>query len=366
MKRISLLPAALLFMAASAIAQPYVGPANTTDPIDQLAGYSITPAADGYYFAWSENGRIHLARLDATLHNASASAPPIELPLYSATPTASSPAIATNGTSVLVTWVENVNGLPATTYVGVAADLSGVASTPRLLDFGVPAPHVQFVDGAYLVQSQWLYRIGNDFAIASSRPPLTPAAPVALNARGSLASISYTETILCWGYTNNPYCPHVRNYTISTEGFSLSASAKWTPFDGPAPAPPTVWPNGDAFLAVIPQSANTADVISFSGAGELAHWFLDGLTTDYSVAGNGSDVLVVSTSNPNAISPIVGTFLHADGTQTPRFTIGTGTKPSVVAASGGAFVVTNETDFSHPEISGRIVRVAPPRRRGAR
>src|SRR6476646_5541157 len=94
--------AALLF-SVSALAQPVVGPEITSAPIANLDDYAIAPQRDAFVFAWTAAGRVYAGHLDATLH---LTAPPLQLPLADPLAAAATPAITTNGTSVLVAWHE--------------------------------------------------------------------------------------------------------------------------------------------------------------------------------------------------------------------------------------------------------------------
>src|ERR1043165_3131993 len=87
----------LLFALFLTVAGPEISiPAH--DPGD----LALVPLRDGFVMAWSDGPRIYTERLDANLQAAGS---PFSFPLV-APGSVSSLALASNGTSVLITWHE--------------------------------------------------------------------------------------------------------------------------------------------------------------------------------------------------------------------------------------------------------------------
>src|ERR1700756_4689438 len=106
---------AFLF-AATAAAQPVVGPEVISSPIEALDDFAVAPEHDGFVLAWTAAGHLYTGHLDSTLH---LTGTPLLVPLVDPRTAAVTPAIASDGTSVMVAWHERHVGWAEFTYVAI-------------------------------------------------------------------------------------------------------------------------------------------------------------------------------------------------------------------------------------------------------
>jgi hypothetical protein len=360
---------ALLLGAMAAAAQPIGSAEITTAPIAKFGGYALGVDGTGFVYAWIEEDRVLVTRLDATLRNAPG-AVPVAIPAFSAGSTLSGPAVATNGRSILISWRETVpgGGLAQNVYAGVAHDLSAVLQLPKLLDFSPVTIGARYAAGRYVLVTQWLYEIDDQLAVEGSRPA---GAVSVMNETGDVATVALADNPECHGGWFG-YCVYHQTVTVTTPhgvtqltygGYSRAISG------GLALAP-----NGSRFaLGWYTQPAPGVQpeytFHDIDRPGNAPAWTLPTTTTDVAFAGNGSDIFVAwGTGTQSVASYIYGTILHVDGSQTPFGPVATaGQHPRVLAAPDHAFVLTYEIPAQQGTIiGGRVFRPAASRYRAVR
>ena len=147
-------------LATSAAAQPVVGPEVTSSPIANLDDYALAPQRDGFVFAWTAAGHLYASQLDPSLH---AVAAPFQLPLDDPAASATVPAIASDGTSVLIAWHERRAGYGELTYIALlSADARTLIKGPVTMNFTKDAPFLTSVGGKYVIYTGDLRYVLNE------------------------------------------------------------------------------------------------------------------------------------------------------------------------------------------------------------
>ncbi len=361
---------ALLF-SASALAQPVVGPEVTSAPLANLDDYAIAPQRDGFVFAWTAEGRLFAGHLDATLQ---LTAPPLQVPLYTPTGTASLPAIASNGTSVFVAWHEQVGRLGETAYMAVlSADAHALVKGPQQLNITKGGPLATSVNGKYVLYTGDLRYVYNENLDTLEGLFISRNLGAALSDNGTVATVSesggsFDCRQICFFSCGGPPQPCT---TSSTVTFRFGAATESISYAFLLPAnsrsqdpllalPPTVGPNGDSYAGLV-RLPDRTDVFTADPLRQITLPVI--VSGQTALAGNGNDVLLVWT-NPH----VTGILVRADGTVSSPFPIApAGFQPKVVSINSNDFAVLYRSDFGpQGSIAGRIITLQTPKRRGIR
>lgn len=361
-----------LFISVSALAQPVVGPEVTSAPLVNLDDYAIAPQRDGFVLAWTAEGRLFAGHLDASLH---ITAPPLELPLYTAAATASLPAIASNGTSVFVAWHELRVGISETAFMALlSADAQTLTQGPRMLNFTSGRPLATSLHGDYVLYTGDLRYVFNENLETLKGEFISRNLGAALSSEGDVATVSehasgsFDCRQICFFHCSGVPAPCPVTSTVTFQMGIVTNSSEYTfvvpsntlSHDPFLASPPLIAPNGDSYAGMV-QLPGRTDV--FTSAPFCQTTLPVIVTGQTAFAGNGSDVLLVWT-NPH----VNGIIIHADGTVAEPFTIAqAGFQPKVVSINSNEFAVLYRTDFGqHSSIEGRIVSLQTPKRRGIR
>jgi hypothetical protein len=352
---------AFLFVTTSVLAQPIA-------TIEKLGGYAIAPVRDGFVFAWSDEQHLYVTRLGAAFRPVSSSAKAIGLFSAGATPIPA--AIAVDGSSVLVVWQERFGGLTTNVYAILSQDLATVETPARLIDFSATAPVAGFDGTAYIIATDFLYRVHRDGSSALIQP-LPNHAIAALNAAGELATGESATNVTCTGAGPGWFtqCTRKDSIRIATGAFTKQLASSYPVYDEPVQQALTLGPHGRAFVALwrtreatYPRPVFVTHVLAFTNSQELASWQLDDVGSDFAIAGNGNDVLVVCGSGTLSFR-----VLHSDGTMTNAIMLAKGSKPKVIAVDAETFLVTYEVrEPNATSVAGKLVRFSPPRTRAVR
>ena len=365
---------AFFFIASAAFAQPVVGPEVSTPPLEGLGEASLAPQHDGFVLAWEQAGRIYAGHLDATLH---LTASPLQLPLFDAAATAILPAVASNGTSVLVVWHERRPGYDEWTYLALlSADAQTLLRGPKAVNFTKDAPLAMSVNGKYIVYTGDLRYRYNENLETESGDFIKHELAAALGPNGDVATVkesangSFSCFPVCFFHPCNsplPDCSVTATvvYTLpsrlSTSVYKFTIPANTALPDPFVSRPPLIAPNGESFVGLV-QLKNRTDISLFGNIGPFTLPVI--VAGDAALAGNGQDVLLVS-----SLQTMTGMIIHSDGTTSAPFQIAsTGYNPKVVAINSNEFVVLYRVNVNSQksELAGRIVRLQPGKQRGVR
>jgi hypothetical protein len=359
-----------LLLAASAAAQPVVGPEVTSAPLSNLDDYAIAPQRDGFVLAWTAEGRLFAGHLDATLH---ITAPPLTVPLFDPNATAALPAIASNGRSILVAWHERRAGYGETAFIALlTADGQRLVKGPNPVNITKDGPLATTVNGKYVVYTGDLRYVFNENLDTEEGTFISRNLGAALSENGEVATVNESATghfdcrQICFGRcTGTPQpCTGTSTVTFLFGGVPSVATYAFVippntftgdPFSS---SPPVVAANGDSYAGLVHLPDRT-DVFFSNPFGQIAvPTIVSGQTA---LAGNGDDVLLVWTSPHPA-----GTVVHRDGSVSDPFAIETfGYQPRVVNIDSNDFAVLYRIDAGGDQsvIAGRIVHLQTPKRR---
>jgi hypothetical protein len=362
-----------LLMTTAALAQPVVGPEVTTPPLTALGDISLAPQSGGFVVAWEQAGRIYAGHLDATLHLTGAL---LELPRVNPPTQASSPAIASNGTSVLVAWHERGLGYADSTSVAVlSADAQTLRRGPLSINLTTAAPLATSVNGKYIVYTGDLrYRYNENLDVEAGEF-IAHNRSAALGPNGDVATMKESTNGLscvpiCFGRPcqGGPVPDCIGTATVvfslpsrvSTSVYAFRIPGNTVLPDPFALHPPLIAPNGQSFVGLV-QLQEKTDIWLFGNIEQLTLPVL--VRGDTAVAGNGQDVLIVWNA-----PPLLGMIVHADGTSSATFPIASaGYLPKVIALSSNEFAVVYRTDVgTQSAFAGRIIRINPVKHRGIR
>lgn len=350
-----------LLIATSVAAQPVVGPEVRSAAIDGLGDVAVLPQGDGYLIAWSQRDQIHVGHLDATLHETDT---PFDVPLAPSA-TVSFVTLATTGKSILVAWKQQTPGSANSTYVAtLAPDARSIMASPQFVNATPYAPAAGPWNGRYLLVSGDESLVLTDKLETESIEAISPALSAVVSPRGERGTVSVTfQNFTCFCFCSAT-CSTKATYTFITPAVAKQVAVTYGT-SAPAKAPPVHDPivvaDGDHFLglAVMPQETDVFELIADRRG---TAWTLPLLPPPgiIALAGNGSDVLIVS----SIASYLKGTFLHSDGTASEPFVIAQYVdSPKVIASNSNEFVVLYRYDT---EIAGRVIRVQPGRQRAVR
>ncbi|HEX3580915.1 MAG TPA: hypothetical protein VH087_04075 [Thermoanaerobaculia bacterium] len=180
-----------LLLATSAVAQPVVGPEVASAPLPSLGDFAVAPQRDGFVIAWEQGGRIYAGQLDSSLHLTAA---PLELPVTDSRAVASSPAIASDGTTVLVAWHELM--ISETNAVALLTpDAQLLLRGPQQLNVSPKPPLATTSNGRYVVYSDELRYGFNDALERVSFDSIPRAMSAAISTTGDVATASEDDGV---------------------------------------------------------------------------------------------------------------------------------------------------------------------------
>lgn len=350
-----------LLLATSAGAQLVVGPEVLSTPIDRLGDIALAPQRGGFVVAWEAAGRIYAGHLDDALQ---ATGPILTLPLSDPQASATSPAIATNGSTVLVAWQEHHPDVNVVATLN--ADASVLLYGPHRLNSSVAPPVAGVADGTYVVYSNVEYRL-NDALESDSPAVIPPGMTAAISSEGTVATATQDQngafSCVNFGGWGGGDCNPSVNYTFWVPSGKIVKKDNLFVKQGGSfsSLPPIAGPNGSAFTALLRRSDKT-QVLLFDSAIRLTSTLPVTIMTPAAIAGNGSDILIVWTGQ--------GLILHSDGSVSQPFVIGPNSlgNPHVVAAGSNEFVVfyTVDTAPNQKAIAGRVIHLQLSKKRATR
>lgn len=367
-----------LLLAASVFAQPVVGPVVTSDPLDNLDDYVIAPQRDGFVLAWTSAGRLYAGRLDATLHLTS---PPLLLPLTQPGTNAATPAIASNGTSVLVAWHERRAGYAEFAFIALLSpDAQTLIKGPLPMNITKDGPLLTNAGGRYVIYTGDLRYVLNENLDVEEGQYIPRNKGAALAVGGNVATVnevvtsSYNCTQICWSFLG--HCafvpPPSSCVAASSVMFTFGSTSYTAAYETTVPpnvqlpdpfaaAPPIIAGNGESYVGLVHIPTRT-DVWFFSPFHAVT--LQTPALGDGAIGANGNDVLVVWTT-----PELTGTIVHEDGVVSPAFPIAaSASQPKVVAINSTEFLVLYKIDVDRQRsaIGGRIVQLPSAKRRGVR
>ena len=361
-----------LLLAASAAAQPVVGPEVRSAPIEAFGDVALLPEADGYVIASSQGHQISIGRLDATLHQTEAL---LAVPLSASSAIAPFVTLATTGRSILLVWKEQRPGYAESTYAAtLTGDARSLLASPRFINVSSYAPAAGVRNGRYVLVSGDESLLLTDELETESIQAISAPLSAAVSSRGEAATVTVVvnKSYFCRGIC--PFCPPVscstlETFTFNTPAVNRNVQIAYGPtvdFSVPPAHDPIVAVDGDHFIGVVPRNLET-DVFEILADGGGKGWTLEPLpnAAQIAAAGNGSEVLVVWWSPP----ALKGAILRADRTTSEPFVIAeTYSAPKVLVANSNELVVTYryDIDAQHSEIAGRVIRLQPSKHRAIR
>ena len=352
-----------LFLTAGAVAQPVVGPEVTSTTIEALDDYDIAPQHDGFVLAWTAGGRLYTGHLDSTLHLTGA---PFQIPLVDPTTAAVTPAIASDGTTVMVAWHERRTGYAEFSYVAVlSANADAYLVGPQEINITKAAPLLTAVNGKYVIYTGDLRYVLNEKIGFESGVFISHKLAAALSRTGDVGTVDVNApNVVCPRAGIFPYPPCNANATVTfTSGvssmkalYSFSIAAGTTASGNPMPL---IGPNGASCVGVTRLPASTE--FFFAGTNtRTASPIVLRFVSDTAVAGNGSDVLVVWTT-----PAFMGLAVGPDGSAAPFPIANAGRQPKLVAGTSNDFLVAYriDVDAQHSLLAGRLIHLQPERHR---
>lgn len=357
-----------LLVAATAAAQPVVGPEVRSAAIENLDDYAIAPQRDGFVLAWTANGRLFAGHLDSSLQ---ITAPPLTVPLFDPAAAAALPAIASNGTSVFVAWHERRAGFGETAYMALlSADARTFVRGPQPINITKDGPLATSVNGEYVLYTGDLRYVYDENLDTEDGQFISRNLGAALDEGGTVATVDESGS----GFDCRQFCfflpcsaqpntcrgtstvtflfgttPYAASYYFIIPGNTQAGDPLRT-------SPPIIAPNGDSFAGLV-RLPDRADIFFSQPLQQIAvPVVFFGVPA---LAGNGDDVLIVWPRGP-----LTGMVVHSDGTMSAPFPIASeGYQYKVVSISSNDFLVMYRIDSV---IAGRIVHLQTPKRRGAR
>lgn len=312
------------------------GPEVTT-PVHDLGDLAIVPVSGGFVMAWSDGPRIYAERLDADLQPVNA---PFSFPLIVPS-SVTSLALASNGTSVLVTWYELRGVNSAAQYAAVLdVNAQSLLAGPLFTSMGTQPAAAGVKNGKYRVlAASQLWTLDDHLGIASVEV-LPDTAAAAFSPTGDAGVVNKVRTSHCNAGGFSPAffwqaCDYDEAVTFSAPAGKSGFSFQWhTYVQGPQQAPPVVdpllhapliAPSGNGFIGAV-ATASGSNVCEVRDGGRTWAVPYDLLA----LAGNGSQVLAVWRD-----AGLRAMFLDGDA-----FTISEdGDVPKIVPAGSSSFVV---------------------------
>lgn len=359
-----------LFVTISALGQPVIGPEVTSVPMDGVGNFTLAPQQDGFVVAWEQNGRIHVGHLDSALQLEGGA---LELPVSSAGRIASSPSVATNGTTALITWHEWLFGQPDVNVVAaVRTGALSLLSGPQKLDAATTPAIAAWGGSSYVVYSAgYQYRVTEALDVSVARGWFA-AMSAAVSAGGNVATATDDQgsQLMCFhfgGWGSNGDCTPQLTYTFAVESGKVEVTYSLTVKVGTSVTLPTpiVAANGASFTALVRLPAQT-DVVFFDDILRKRTTLPVTILADAAIAGNGGDVLTVWTGPQQ----LTGILTHGDGSVSKPFDISNGAidLPHVVATGSNTFVVFYRISLGSNvwALAGRVIHLQPSKQRAIR
>ena len=364
----------LFLLSVSALAQPVVGPEVVSSPTANLDDYALAPQRDRFVFAWTAAGRLYASQLDPSLH---INAAPFQLPLVDPAAAAVLPAIASNGTSVLVAWHERRAGYGELTYIALlSADARTLVKGPVAMNITKDAPFLTSAGGKYVIYTGDLRYVLNENLDTEEGEFIPRNLAGALTRSGDVGTVKASANApfncprACFGRPCSgpfPDCTVTSTVTfmlggaVSTAQYDFTVAPNTTLPDPFLTSPPVIGSNGDSVVGLV-QVANRTD---FFFVGTPVEFTLPlNVLGETAVAGNGTDALLVWTT-----PSLTGAIVHPDYTASAPFPIAPrGAQPKVVSINSTSFVVVYRVDLDsgNAAIAGRIVQLQAAKRRGIR
>ena len=348
---------ALFFALLLTVAGPEV-----TTPVHDLGDLALVPVRGGFVMAWSDGPRIYTEHLDANLQATNA---PFSFPLV--VPGAvTSLALASNGTSVLVTWHELRSPSTEAQYAAILdVDAQSMRYGPLFMEMGTQAAAAGVKNGKYRVLAAGQVWTLDDHLGIGSIEFLTNSVAAAFSPSGDTGVASKTKSSHCSAGGFSPTffwqsCDFDEAVTFTAPAGRSGFSFQWHTYQqGPGPISggndpllraPLIASNGDGFIGAVVTSTGSS-ISEVRDAGRT--W-----TTPsplIAIGGNGAAVLAVWRD----FSGLRAMFLDGE-----TFTLSDdGDVPKIVSAGSTGFVVLYHRGSS---IVARKVSVQPPRGRAVR
>lgn len=349
---------ALFFALLFSIAGPGV-----STPVHDLGDLALVPVRDGFVMAWSDGPRIFTEHLDANLQATNA---PFSFPLV-APSSVTSLALASNGTSVLITWdeVHGVN-LEAQYAAILDVDAQSMLYGPLFVSLGGQPAAAGVKNGKYrLLAYGQVWTLNPSLGTESVDFP-GDAVAAAFSASGDTGIATRKTSLSCrqgGGLNLEMYwqtCDYDEEVTFAApagrSGFSFLwhtsyANGKPGNDNGSDPLlrPPLVAPNGDGILGAVVTTAGSS-VCEVQNGGRT--WTI--AKPLLAIAGNGTDVLAIWRDSALRAMFLDGeTFTLSDDGDTVKI-VPAGSNAFVVIYRRGSSIVAQKVSRQTPR--GRAVR----------
>ena len=345
---------ALLFALLLSVTGPEV-----SVPVNNLGDLALVPLRDGFVMAWSDGPRIYTEHLDANLQATNA---PFSFPLVVPGPVTSL-ALASNGTSVLVTWHELRGPNFEAQYAAILdAGAQSMLAGPLFTSIGTQPAAAGVKNGKYrLLAAGQVWTLDERLGIGPI-DFLTDDVPGAFSAAGEIGVANAKQSSHCFsGGFGMPWesCDFNEAVTFiapaGRSGFSFqwhtltTGGQKTVTGIQPILRPPLIAANGDGFVGAV-VTATASNVCEVRDGGRT--WTV--AKPLLAIAGNGAAVLAVWRD-----SGLRAMFLDGE-----TFTLSDdGDVPKIIPAGSNAFVVLFRRGSS---IVARKVSVQAPRARAVR
>lgn len=347
-----------LFLAASAAAQPFVGPEVASPPITRLTDFTLAPLRDGYLLAWAQPGHLFVGRLDSSLQ---ANTSPLDIPLSTPSSEAASLVIATNGASALLAWNETIFPMKVTYAATIRTDEPALLAGPLGMDYLAPVLTAGVKDGKFELATGNRLLTLTDRLSTESVTIIDSFLTAAAAELGDLGTVTQKTTLKCTGaFGIFPNCSTTYTYTFSSPVFHRDFALQTNPSRDPIVAA-----DGDHFVGLLAEKTQT-HVVEMAPTVPSGDWLLPPLVNSQLVAlaGNGKDVLLVSANDL-----LNGQLLELYDAVSPRFVIASGRfgTPKAFATSSSEFVVTYTREVPGGVVlAGRKIQLQRNRQRAAR
>ncbi|HEV8436216.1 MAG TPA: hypothetical protein VGR95_22595 [Thermoanaerobaculia bacterium] len=346
---------ALLFALLLSVAGP-----ETSIPVHDLGDLALVPVRDGFVLAWSDGPRIYTEQLDANLQATNA---PFSFPLVVPS-SVTSLALASNGTSVLVTWQElRASNIEAQYAAILDSGAQSIVAGPLFMEMAAQPPVAGVKDGKYrvLVAAQ-VWTLDERLGIESVEV-LPDGATTAFSATGEMGIANRTTSVKCAsGGFGMPWqdCNYDEAITFTApagrSGFSFQWRTFWQNYQwliretDPLLRPPLIGPHGGGFVGAVVTSdgARVCEVRDGGRAWTTA-------TPLLAIAGNGNDMLAIWRDSLGLRALFLGSepFTLSDDGDVPKI-VSAGSNSFVVLFRRGSSIVIRKVAVQAPR--GRAVR----------